>query len=105
MQNASSYTVPKLVLANVLAVIMMLFEQHAPADMPQKPQSTVDDKAGNKEERMVAAAVPQPEAAKASVVPKKRLYKVRHNAKSSPLQLINANASGPVECCFRGYKG
>ncbi len=105
MQNASSYMVPKLVLANVLAVIMMTFEQHAPAETPQKPQSAVDDKAviGKEATALDVADARPPQAAKASAVPKKRLYKVRHSERSRA-QLTHANAPGPIECCFRGYK-
>lgn len=105
MQNASSYMVPKLVLANVLAVIMMTFEQHAPAETPQKPQSAVDDKAviGKEATALDVADARPPQAAKASAVPKKRLYKVRHSERSRA-QLTHASAPGPIECCFRGYK-
>jgi len=102
MQNASSYTVPKLVLANVLAMMMMLFEQHAPADAPQKTQSMVNDKTGQQQN---ATGTAQPETAQTASAPKKRLYKVRHSTKSSRPQMIHAKgAAGPVDCCFRGYK-
>eukprot|EP00388_Colpodella_angusta_P031115 GDKK01021572.1.p1 GENE.GDKK01021572.1~~GDKK01021572.1.p1 ORF type:complete len:107 (+),score=6.20 GDKK01021572.1:45-365(+) len=43
MHNSKSYMVPKMIFANVLAVIMMTFEGHAPAEINEKPQKVIGD--------------------------------------------------------------
>jgi hypothetical protein len=108
MQNASSHMVPKMIFANVLAVIMMSFEQHAPAEAKQKPETAFDDKVA-KGSLAVKVADAQPvdntlNSSNVQAEPKKRMYKSHHtaNAKSPRLRLVHA--AGPVDCCFRGYK-
>lgn len=117
MHNAKSYMVPKMIFANVLAVIMMTFEQHAPADIKEKPQKVIGDQSSqnniqsgnvqagglmNVSDTRPAQAADQANSQKAPAVAKKRMHHTQH-AKLPRAQFIHAK-SAPVDCCFRGYR-
>ncbi|MGQ3090543.1 MAG: hypothetical protein ACT6QZ_06620 [Methylophilus sp.] len=101
--------VPKLIFANVLAVIMMTFEQHAPAEMqqtPQKePQKLVDGQARQPEPVVQVAASKQDnqEVVVEHAVAKKRMHNTQHKARTPHTRFISSK-SAPIDCCFRGYK-
>jgi hypothetical protein len=114
MHNSKSYMVPKMIFANVLAVIMMTFEGHAPAEINEKPQKVIGDQPSRTgsvqaDGLMKVADTRQNEAIETQVekkpaVAKKRMHNTRHaNAKTSRIQLVKAK-SAPVDCCFRGYR-
>jgi hypothetical protein len=105
MHNAKSYMVPKLIFANVLAVIMMTFEQHAPAEMQQKPQKVVDGQARQPEPVVQVAASKETneEIVVERAVAKKRMHNTQHKARVPHTQFISGR-SAPIDCCFRGYK-
>lgn len=106
MHNAKSYMVPKMIFANVLAVIMMTFEQHAPADVKEKPQKVVGGQTSQSAPVMQVSASKdvddQPVVEHA--VAKKRMHNTQHKAKTPHAQFANGR-SAPIDCCFRGYKG
>jgi hypothetical protein len=109
MHNAKSHMVPKLIFANVLAVIMMSFEQHAPAEMqqnPQKvPQKLVDGQARQPEAvvEVTASKENNEEIVVERAVAKKRMHNTQHKARTPHTQFISSR-SAPIDCCFRGYK-
>ena len=106
MHNAKSYMVPKMIFANVLAVIMMTFEQHAPADVKEKPQKVVGGQTSQSEPVMQVSASKDVDAQPVveHAVAKKRMHNTQHKAKTPHTQYISGR-SAPIDCCFRGYKG
>lgn len=114
MHNAKSYMVPKMIFANVLAVIMMTFEGHAPAEINEKPQKVIGDQSSRTGSTQASGMIKvadnsQTEATETSVqkepaVAKKRMHNTQHaNAKTPRAHLVKAK-SAPVDCCFRGYR-
>ncbi len=105
MHNAKSYMVPKMIFANVLAVIMMTFEQHAPAEMQEKPQKVVDDQARQAGPVMQASASKDTnqEPVVEHAVAKKRMHNTQHKARVPHTQFVHSK-SAPIDCCFRGYR-
>jgi hypothetical protein len=109
MHNAKSHMVPKLIFANVLAVIMMSFEQHAPAEMQEKPQNVpqklADGQARQPEPVVQVAASKEnnEEIVVERAVAKKRMHNTQHKARTPHTQFISSR-SAPIDCCFRGYK-
>jgi hypothetical protein len=114
MHNANSYMVPKMIFANVLAVIMMTFEGHAPAEINEKPQKVIGDqssRSGNMQAdgMMNVADNSQAEATETSVqkepvVAKKRMHNTHHASAKTPRTHLVKAKSAPVDCCFRGYR-
>jgi hypothetical protein len=109
MHNAKSHMVPKLIFANVLAVIMMTFEQHAPAEMQEKPQQVPQqlvDGQGRQPEAVVQVAASKDtdqEVVVEHTVAKKRMHNTQHKARAPHTQLVSSR-SAAIDCCFRGYK-
>ena len=115
MHNSKSYMVPKMIFANVLAVIMMTFEGHAPAEVNEKPQKVVGDQSSRigrtQAVDMIKVAdnnqnevTTETKAEREPAVAKKRMHNTRHsNAKMPHTQFVKAK-SAPVDCCFRGYR-
>lgn len=105
--------VSKLIFANVLAVIMMTFEQHAPAEVKEKPHGSLGDRVSQsaspalKVSEIKQEAQPvnasQQEGAKAPAAVKKPIYKTNRVAKAPHPHVIKAK-SAAVDCCFRGYR-
>ncbi|MGP1716520.1 MAG: hypothetical protein ACTS9Y_05015 [Methylophilus sp.] len=94
-----------MIFANVLAVIMMTFEQHAPAELQEKPQKVVDKQSRQPGPVMQVSA--SKEASQEPVVEhavaKKRMHNTQHKSRTPHTQFIHSK-SAPVDCCFRGYK-
>lgn len=105
MHNAKSYMVPKMIFANVLAVIMMTFEQPAPADVKEKPQKVMGRQTSQSDSVLQVSAskdvADQPVVERA--VAKKRMHNTQHKGKTPHTQFVNGK-SAPIDCCFRGYK-
>jgi hypothetical protein len=114
MHNAKSYMVPKMIFANVLAVIMMTFEGHAPAEINEKPQKVIGNQPSRTGSMQADGVVKvadntqnesdETQVQKEPVAAKKRIHNNhRANAKTPRIQLVKAK-SAPVDCCFRGYR-
>lgn len=104
MQNATSHMVPKMIFVNVLAVIMMTFEQHAPAEMKDKPAPRVKAQPAQPEAPLKVSAKQQEAVTEKVVAPKKPMYKARHASPPPKRHLVQVKqTNGPRDCCFRGY--
>lgn len=104
MQHPKSYMVPKMIFVNVLALIMITFEERAPAHgAAAQPEI--------KAQAQVAEALPQPAPADTTDIHtvaaphKKATFKQAvlhtHKSKHRDPHLIRVRAT-PVNCCFRG---
>lgn len=112
MQRTKSYMLPKLILVNMLAVIMMTFEPLAPA--VSSPKANAEAQPVAKASSLVqTAAVAEPTPRQPVVVsdtpaqPKTAVQKkrVRHgSATVKPATMLVKARHSPVDCCFRGNR-
>jgi hypothetical protein len=100
--------VSKLIFANILAVIMMNFEQHAPAEVKERPQRASGNQTIPAESHALKVSTAKqetqaPDTTKAPAMAKKPMYKTNRTAKAPHPHLIQAK-SPAIDCCFRGYR-
>ncbi len=101
MHHPKSYMVPKMVFVNVLALIMITFEQLAPAEVNTKPQEAlVDAHSQPPQLRPVSATKDAAEPLKKASAKRAVLHTHKSNRHRDP-HLIKVSAT-PVNCCFRG---
>ena len=105
MQHPNSYMFPKMIFVNVLALILITFEERAPAyTAAVQPDTT--------KQTQVAEVRPQPAPAAdtsdihtVAAPHKKATFKQAvlhtHKSKHRDPHLIRVRAT-PVNCCFRG---
>lgn len=124
MQRTKSYMLPKLILLNMLALMMITFEHEVPADNNPLLSATQSGQvvAPAAAEVMVAANA-LPPAVKVAVVEESKVdedkqtamkkpavYKKRvqqkHSANKSSGLMLKANytSNTPLGCCFRGNR-
>ncbi|MFQ6405532.1 hypothetical protein ACIDE9_12265 [Methylophilus sp. 'Pure River'] len=124
MQRTKSYMLPKLILLNMLALMMITFEHEVPADNNPLLSATQSGQVVAPEAaETVAAANASPPAVKVAAVDeakvdedkqtamkKPAVYKKRvqqkHSANKSSGMVLKANytANTPLGCCFRGNR-
>ena len=93
--------VPKMIFVNVLALMMITFEQHAPAEMKATPQAAhVDAHSQPPQLRQVSATKEAAKPLKKASAKRAVLHTHESNRHRDP-HLISVSAT-PINCCFRG---
>lgn len=105
MQTSKSYTLPKLVLLNILALIMMRFEHEVPArNHVQSNAHSSDSLIETKGLKVAELENNHQRAVQKTPVAKKREVQKYASRQSNHLEMktrYNA-ANTPIGCCFRG---
>lgn len=101
MHHPKSYMVPKMIFVNVLALIMITFEQVAPAEVKDKPQGALVDVQGQPPQLQVAAVTTEEATPQKPATAKRAVLHTRKSNRHRDTHLIRVKST-PVNCCFRG---